>query len=262
MSDLVEVIPASNLAIISKVELDSAISTAKHYPRSVSKFIEDAKEIVTSSVKIAASCMYARKQKEWDSERKCEVEKIIEGKSIRLAEIIFSCYGNLKAGVRIKGNDGQHITVEGIMIDLEKNNTISMEEQRSIRKKNKDLYSSEMQVTATKAASAIVFRNNIFKIVPMAIVDEIYDAAVQFAVGNEKDLPERREKCLLAFKEIGITEETVVKLVKRKNITEITLDDLRLLIGIYNAKKDGVFDPDDEQNKNEAAKNLSDRLAN
>jgi hypothetical protein len=261
MSDLAVYTP-NELAAIARIEIDSAIATAKRYPRSFTKFMEDAKNIVASSQKIAASCIYALPQKEWDKEKKISVEKIIEGPSVRLAEIAFGCYGNLKAATRLKGRDQKTITVEGIVIDLEKNNTYSAEQVRSIVKSNNEIYSDSMQVKTMNAASSIVFRNAIFKHIPRSAIDEIYELAIKTAVGEEKDLPERRKKCLDAFADIGIPEDKVLKLVKRKKIEDINLNDLRVLIGIYNAKKDGLLDSDDEQPKNEAAKNLNDKLKN
>jgi hypothetical protein len=257
MSELAEIIP-SNMAVITKVELDSAIATAKAYPRDIRNFLTEAKSIVACSEKIAASCMYTLKRKGYNKETRREEETIIKGGSIRLAEIIYSSYGNLKAATRIVNNDGKMIKVEAVVIDLQKNNTFSAEQARSILKSDGKTYSNDMQVLTMNAASAIAFRNAIFKSVPKALIDEVYEEAEKVVAGDDKTLPERRKKMIEAFAELNVPIEKVLKYIKKKAIEEITVKDIPVLVGIYNAVKDNAFE--EEEPKQSKSKTLNEEL--
>jgi hypothetical protein len=257
-NELVEVIP-SNMAVITKVELDTAIATAKAYPRDLKLFLHEAKSIVAASEKIAASCMYTLKRTSYNKETRREEDKIIKGGSVRLAEIIYSSYGNLKAATRIVSNDGKMIKVEGVVIDLQKNNTFSAEQARSILKSDGKTYTNDMQVLTINAASAIAFRNAVFKSIPKALIDEVYEEAERVVAGDDKTLPERRKKMIDAFAEINVEIETVLKYIKKKTIDQITVNDMPILAGIYNAMKDNAFNGEEEKKPSKTDK-LNDEL--
>lgn len=259
-TELVEVIP-SNMAVITKVELDTAIATAKAYPRDLVQFLNDAKSIVTSSEKIAASCMYTLKRKNYNKDTRKEEEKIIEGKSIRLAEILFSCYGNLKAATRIVSNDGKTVKVEAAVIDLQKNNTYLAEQARSILKSDGKSYSNDMQVLTTNAASAIAFRNAIYKAIPGSFSDEVYDHAKRKLNGSPDQLKQRIEELTNAFVEAGLDIKDYLKYYKINSVDEIKTGHVGALFGMLNAIKDGVFD-NEEETKQTKAKSLNEELKN
>jgi len=253
MSESVELMP-SNMAVITKVELDTAIATAKAYPRDIKTFVAEAKSIVASSEKIAASCMYTLKRKSYNKDTRKEEENIIKGASVRLAEIAFSCYGNLKAATRLVSNDGKMVKVEAAIIDLQKNNTFSAEQARNILKTDGKPYSNDMQVLTINAASAVAFRNAVFKAIPKSFIDELYSEAENIVQGDDQTLPQRREKMIEEFAKINISIEKVLKYVKKKTIEEITVKDMPILIGIFNAMKDNVFEVEEEKQSSKTDK--------
>ena len=102
--------------VIAKAEIDTMIATAKAYPRTVSKCIDEAVALATISEEVAASCIYALPRKDKDGNR---IE--IKGETVRLAEIMLSCWGNMHAATRIVEVAEKHITTEGVCWDLEKN---------------------------------------------------------------------------------------------------------------------------------------------
>jgi len=246
--------------IIAKAELDVQISTAKAYPRDVMKFLEDARMLATIDEDTAASCMYClppRKDKDGNLSS-------IKGPSIRLAEIIASCWGNFHAAVRIIGNDGKFITAEAVAWDLEKNVKISAEVKRSIVTSAGKTYSNDMQVVTGNAACSIALRNAIIKVVPRSFVDKIYAEAVKFAVGDQKTLDKKRKTLFSRFKAMGIEEKKIFDFFGKQKIEDFDLTDVEHLIGIGTAIKEGLIKVDDAFtiDFNNQEMNASDRINN
>src|ERR1700754_457466 len=78
--------PMGNIAMIQGAEIDQQIATAKKYPRSLTKFVEQTKGLVAMDESIAESCIYALPRG----------GKMIKGPSARFAEIIASQWGNAR----------------------------------------------------------------------------------------------------------------------------------------------------------------------
>ena len=85
------VLTVSAVEAIERAEVDIAIATAKRYPRDLGLVKREMREMATKDPKVAASCTY----------RLPRAGKEIVGPSIRMAEITFSCFGNLNAGTRV-----------------------------------------------------------------------------------------------------------------------------------------------------------------
>ncbi len=167
-----------------RAELDMQITTAKAYPRNPDDFIQFATQLATQDEETAQSCFYCLTRKSKDG----KVTEI-KGASIRLAEIAAASWGNLHAASRIVENDGKAITAEGVAWDLERNVRISSQVKRSIVTTNSGAtYSHDMQILTGNAASSIALRNAIFKVIPKALIDRVYEKALQFAVGDQKTL--------------------------------------------------------------------------
>src|ERR1700687_4952538 len=81
----------SMVGLIAAAEIDQQIATAHKYPRSLVTFRKEALQMVTLTEVIAQECIYALKR----------ADKVIQGPSARFAEIIFSAWGNARAGARV-----------------------------------------------------------------------------------------------------------------------------------------------------------------
>src|SRR4030095_13145064 len=77
--------PINAIEAISRAEIDVQIATAKRYPRVLTQVKQDMLEMATIDEETAAACFYSVPRG----------SKNIVGPSIRLAEIAFSCYGNV-----------------------------------------------------------------------------------------------------------------------------------------------------------------------
>src|SRR6185312_1913860 len=178
-----EIIQPTAIEAIERAQLDMQVTTAKHYPRSLQQVKTKMLEFATLDQETAESCFYTLKRKDADGS-----EKIIQGPSIRLAEIAVSCYKNIRAGARIIDNDGKRIVSQGVCFDLENNVCISMEINRSIVTKKGHTFSQDMQTVVSNAANAISFRNTVFKVIPGALIKPVFEAAKTMAIGKGKPI--------------------------------------------------------------------------
>jgi hypothetical protein len=62
-----------------------------------------------------------------------------------------------------------------------------------------------------------------------------------------------------AFAELNVDIETVLKYIKKKSIDQITVGDMPILAGIYNAMKDNAFN-DEEEKKSTKTDKLNEEL--
>lgn len=223
----IQIVTPDALSLITKAEIDVQISTAKAFPRSLKQFIDRAMSMATLTEDIAASCSYALPRG----------GKSLEGPSVRLAEIVCSSYGNIRAGARVIANDGKTITAQGICHDLETNNSVTVEVKRSIVGKDGKTFREDMQVVTGNAACAIAYRNAVFKVVPAALISEVYDRAQEVARGTAETLVKRRDKALEYFRSLKVTDKQICDALGIKKVEDIDLEKLSVLTGMRAAIK-------------------------
>jgi hypothetical protein len=210
-------------------EVDIQISTAKRFPRSVKRFVADALSLATLDEETAGSCFYSLPRD----------GKNVEGPSARLAEIVSSCWGNMRSQASIVDMDDKFVTARGVSWDLEKNVAVATEVRRRITNKQGRKFSDDMIVTTSNAACSIALRNAVFKVVPMAFVRPIYLKAREVAIGDAQTLSARRQKMVEHFGKMGVGPEKVCSKVGKASIEDITVDDLGTLLGLSTAIKEG-----------------------
>ena len=157
--EIQEINRAESLSAITYSEIDQQIKTAKTYPRVLSQVLSNIDTMATYDKEVAESCFYALPRG----------GKTITGLSVRFAEIVASCWGNLRAGARIISNDGKLITAQGLIHDLETNVAITVEVSRKITDKYGKTFSQDMQIVTANACCSIAFRNAIYKAVPSSL---------------------------------------------------------------------------------------------
>ena len=230
-----EVLPPSAIESITRGEIDVQISTAKRFPRSIGQVKKDMLSFATLDQETAESCFYSLPRG----------GKTIQGPSVRLAEIAVSCYGNLRAGVRVletvSNGDSPHVVLQAVCHDLEKNTCVTIEKRRRIvGKKSKGGAIDEDDINlACNAGSAIAFRDCVFKVVPGALIKPVYEQAKAVAIGDAKTLSERRERAIAAFGKMGVKLDKILASLSKKSLEEIDLADLETLFGLHTAIKDG-----------------------
>lgn len=243
LTESLEVVAPSALESMEKAQIDSQVSTAKKYPRVLSTVKAKMLSFATLDVETAAGCFFTLPA------RKGGDGKPIQGPSIRMAEIAISTYQNLRAGARVIADDGKIITAQGVCHDLENNVCISVEVKRRVTTKDGRRYSDDMVVMTGNAACSIALRNATFRVVPLALVKPIYEAAKKTAIGDAKTLVARRADAIAHFTKMGVAKEKVFTVLNVKGVDDIDLDNLAVLIGYANAIRDNettideVFNP-------------------
>jgi hypothetical protein len=222
----------------TRAEIDIQIATAKKYPRSLATFRRQVLEMATLDQETAESCWYVLPRQDRDG-------KPIQGPSVRFAEIVLSCYGNLRAASRPSSIDDDSVTSQAVCMDLEKNVGVQIETKRRIKDKFGKRYSDDMILMTTNAASSIALRNAIFRIVPKAIYKKILDEVKVIGMGEGRTIEAIRESIVEHFKKLGVSVEQISGLLEgmtqapHKGVQDITLEDATVLRGIATAIKDG-----------------------
>lgn len=230
-NELMIEVPQTEIAsAINRAEVDMQIATAKQYPRDVQGALKRIQTIATLDPSTAEDCFYALRRG----------GTLIEGVSVRLAEIIAGSWGNLRVQTRIVGNDGKTITAWGVCHDLETNLAVCVEVKRRITDKNGHTYSEDMQVTTGNAASAIAFRNAVLKVVPKAVTRRVIDEIKRVAIGQSLDLETSRNRMIQYFSKLGVTQQEVLTYCGAKRVEDINTEMVFELRGVANAIKEGT----------------------
>ncbi len=251
-----EIISPRVVELVERAEIDMQIATAKRYPRDLAVVKKKMLSFATLDEETAESCFYTLKRKDANGKT-----KLIQGPGVRLAEIAFSCYQNLRAAARIIDNDGRMITSQGVCHDLENNTLVSMAVQRRITTSRGVTYGDDMQVTTGNAANAIAFRNAVFKVIPGVLIKATYEAAKAVAIGTATTLSVKREKLFKRFDAMGVSAERVLKSLDKSSIENVDLADIEVLIGIGTAIKDGDQSIDDAFPEEPGSQKQADKVA-
>lgn len=226
----VQVVPVSAMSALAKSEVEAQLDAAHRYKRSVNRFLQEATGLATVTQEVAESCIYSIPRD----------GKQIAGPSVRLAEICASSYGNLHVAARIVDVEEDNVVAQGVAWDLEKNLRVTVEVRRRIKGKNGRRFSDDMITVTGNAAASIALRNAIFRVVPRAYIDRIYDKARQVAVGDAKTLATRRAQVLDRLQKMGATSDRVVAKLGVAGVEDIGVEQLEVLIGLGTAIKDGM----------------------
>lgn len=233
----------SALEAITRAEIDVQISTAKRYPRSSDRFLKEAINMVSLNQQLAEKCTYALPRRAYNKLTKEWETKLIEGPSVRLAEIVAVCWGNIKIAGRIVDDDGKTLTGQGIGHDLERNVCYALEGKRSIVSSNGQRYTDDMVVMNGNALVATITRNVTFKCVPRAFVAIIHERAQEIARGDEKTLFERLNAAIGWLAKKGVKEPEIYRVLEVNGKADVTLDDLMTLKGFCTSITEGLATP-------------------
>ncbi len=219
------------LQAINRSEIDMQIATAKQYPRDLPRVLNLIETYATMDTETAEDCFYALRR---------SGDTVIEGVSVRMAEIIAGAWGNMRVQTRIIGNDGKTITAQGMCHDLETNLAVSVEVKRRITGKDGRTFSDDMQVVTGNAASAIAFRNAVLKVVPKAVTKKVLNNVKKVALGESIDLETSRQNLLLNYGKAGVTKDMLLSYLSIHSVDEIDREKVFELRGLWNSIKEGT----------------------
>lgn len=251
----VKVMQTEQLQSMDRAEIDMQIATAKRFPRNIQQCLDNIRALSMIDEDTIESCFYHLERKDKDGQI-----KEIEGMSVRMAEIFVSCWGNLRVATRIIGNDGRKITAQGICFDVQNNVAVSCETSRRITNKNGKTYSDDMQIVTGNAASAIAFRNAVFKVIPAAVTKAVANEIRQRLLEmTSTKISQKRRNAVEWFTKRGVTESELKKYLGTDNLKTISAEEIVNLRGVAIAIREGSSSIDEVFRNNSDDRTVSDR---
>ncbi len=223
--------PIESSLDISGGTLDRLISKAQQSPRDIVAFAQTVEASVLRDDKVAGDCLFGLPRG----------GKMIEGPSVRLAEILVPAWKNVMADVQALpvGPRDTEVTSVATFIDLENIVAIRIATKRRITDKGGHRYSDDMVVMTQNANNAIAFRNVVFKGIPQALWWSIYEKARVKALGEGGTIPQKRQAMLDWFGKLGVEPAQILTRLKVAGTSDISIDELVTLKGLGNAIKEG-----------------------
>ena len=167
----------------------------------------------------------------------------ISGPSIRLAEELARCWGNVDFGIKeLSQKDGES-EMSAYCWDMETN---TMSSQTFVVAHVRDTTKGQVKLTGQRD----IYENNanmagrrlrarILAILPPDLVEAAVNECRKTLAGtNDTPISDRINKMVAAFAKFGVKIETIEKRLGRK-IDTMTTEDISEYIGIYNSLKDG-----------------------
>ena len=233
-------------------EFDTQVSTAKRFPRIVTRCIENATAIVSMDEQTAKTCGYMIPRG----------GKQITGPSVHLARIMAQTWGNMRVSQSVVGEEEKYVICEAVAWDLETNMAVKTTLKRKILDSKGKRYNDDMIQVTGNAAMAIAFRNAVFAVIPKGAWQNVYDASLRKITGNintEDKIIAKRKELLQSIEKLGATEKQVLAFFGFRTITQIRVEEIVKLIQLEQAIKDGevtidsIFPVDDTVSKNKLA---------
>jgi hypothetical protein len=223
------------LAVLNRSEIDGQLAVARQYPRNIQLYRERSRDLATINETVAAECLYSLPRD----------GKMIEGPSVRLAEILVANWGNCRAGARVIEEGPEYVTAQGVFHDLENNAVTTFETRRRIVDRKGRRYSGDMINMTCNAVCAIALRQAVLKGIPKPFWEDIYQAAKDRAVGDDREIPAKRKKALKAFAQYGIDEKRILGVLQLDSLEKVGREELTHLQGLYSAIKEGELTPNE-----------------
>lgn len=173
----------------------------------------------------------------------------VEGPTIRFAEELARCWGNIDYGIKELSQDDGKSEMQAYAWDLE-TNAQSVQNFTNPHKREKTDKRTKTVIMETLTGQRDIYENNanmatrrlrsrILAILPAWFVeDAIAECKKTLAGQNDTPLIDRVKKMVVQFAKLGVTQEMIEKRLKRK-VDTMTSDDFVEYVGIYNAVKGG-----------------------
>lgn len=226
---------------LQMAEIDRLVATAHKYPRNLKAFKEQLDWMACHNEAAAENCVYALPR----------AGKAIVGASIGFANLAATCWGNIWDMGRWVYTDRKEkvVIAEGVCIDWQTNRRVAMTEQRRIVTSKGLLFTDDMIIVTSKAASSIARRNVILQIIPRPLWYPTYEKALYMVKGSEQTLVARREAAVKALANFGVDPKRVFMYLGVSKLEEVGVEHMPTLRGMFAQLRDGavtveeMFDP-------------------
>lgn len=233
MSDLIETNTALSeretiIQQLTRGEAEVQAALAKRFPRDYAISLKRTETMATANPDVAGACFYAMPRG----------DSMIEGPSIRLAEIAAQNWGNLRASASVIETAEETVTARGVCWDLETNYFISETRSRRILNKYGKRYNNDMINVTSNAACKIALREAIFSCIGKTVLDPIWQQCRIISIGESRSITDAWQKCCLVYAKAGIDEARLLGRVGRESAEDVTRDDLATMRGLLTALRD------------------------
>lgn len=167
----------------------------------------------------------------------------IEGPTIRFAEELARCWGNIDYGIKELSQDKGKSEMQAYAWDLETNamsvQNFTNPHIREVKGMSKELTSQRdiYEINANMGARRL--RARILAILPSDLVDMAINECKKTLAGrNDEPLIDRVKRMVVQFGKIGVTQEMIEGRLDR-SVETMTADDFVEFIGIFNSIKNG-----------------------
>jgi len=236
-------------------EVFGAIVSAKQFPRDEKLAVDNIKKACQRSG-LAAQAVYSFPRGKKDVRDKegntRKVQNYVTGPSIRLAEVIAQCWGNIDFGTReLEQRDGASV-MQAYCTDLQTNTrrtkNFVVQHKRTAGKTTyavtepRDVY----ELTANQGARRE--RSCILGIIPGDIIEEAIEACEKTikAGVTKENLPDKIAKMIAVFeKEFDVTEDMLNSVSASGSIREIDTSGYIEMRKLHQAIKDGFVKPEE-----------------
>ncbi len=210
---------------------DKRIATARMYPRSIARFKKETAQLLREDVETARSAEYA----------KPVGNGVVRGPSIRLAELVAMCWGNIEVELSEPIVGDKNVTLRATAWDLEKNYRQDGMASISIVDKQGRRYPQHLIETTILAAASKAKRNAIIAVIPRSYIQDLLAVAKEVAMGNKKPLEQQRVDTLDYFARTHkVQPEQVFEFLKVEGIDDMGEEEIELLRGVVTAIKEGA----------------------
>lgn len=166
----------------------------------------------------------------------------VSGPTIRLAEVLARCWGNVEYGIKELSQDNGKSEMQAYAWDLE-TNTMSVQNftnphAKEVKGKIKNLTSLRDIYENNANMGGRRLRSRILAIMPADFVEAAVEECRRTLAGqNSEPVQDRVRKMLVAFSKFGVTEAMIEKRLKHK-LEAMSPEELTDYIGIFNSLKE------------------------
>jgi hypothetical protein len=221
---------ANHAVALAAAVLDKRIITARQYPRSIARFKQETKELLSEDLETARSAEYSKPVGGGK----------VTGPSIRLAELACMCWTNLEIEVQEPIVSDKSVTVQAFAWDLERNVRVPGIATASIVNKDGQRYAQHMIETTVLATASKARRNAITAVIPRAYISDLLDTAKAVASKHEKPIEELRATMIEFYArtyKVDVTQ--ILAYLQVAGVDDIKLDHISELRAVAEALKEG-----------------------
>lgn len=166
----------------------------------------------------------------------------VSGPTIRLAEVLARCWGNVEYGIKELSQDNGKSEMQAYAWDLE-TNTMSVQNftnphAKEVKGKIRNLTSLRDIYENNANMGGRRLRSRILAIMPADFVEAAVEECRRTLAGqNSEPIQDRVRKMIVAFSKFGVTEAMIEKRLKHK-LDAMSPEELTDYIGIFNSMRE------------------------